>query len=176
MSCRKTVRRRHPPREAITQAMGIFAHHQVVTSATGSPSAGRIVRTLIGTSEFVADTADVDRDLRRLFSTSVPAMRPIIRGPLRTLKPRVAMLPRPWPPWAWQMAQASASGGVGRGCPGRLNRRDHLLYLLLGRLTVADHRLLHLQRRVFRPPAVRRRPTPRSPRRAPGRAAASTAD
>ena len=62
----------------------------------------------------------------------------------------MAIAPSPCPPWAWQIAQASASAASALGLPGEPQEpRHHLLHLLLARVPVPDDRLLDLERGVL---------------------------
>src|SRR5690349_9330323 len=71
----------------------------------------------------VADACRLHQDLRRVFldeNAGEPSDHTSL--PLLTRYPRVESLPSR-PPWAWQIAQASASAASVEGTPASLNSR-----------------------------------------------------
>src|SRR5439155_1637942 len=73
--------------------------------------------------ELVGDAADVHQHLRRVLRGEPPSESADQTSlPLSTRKPFVESAPS-LEPWAWQIAQASASAASGAGSPGRACRR-----------------------------------------------------
>src|SRR5258706_15983775 len=103
--------------------MRVLAHHEMREQGHVLPGHGQVVEGAHRHLDFVADSARLDQDLRRIFfeeharqsadHTSLPRF---------TRKPRVESLPRR-PPWAWQIAQASASAASQEGTPASLRSR-----------------------------------------------------
>src|SRR5258705_2695817 len=108
--------------EAIEQ-MRIFAHDQMREQGHVLPGHGQVVEGAHRHLDFVADSGRLDQDLGRIFfeeHARQPADHTSL--PRFTRKPRVESLPRR-PPWAWQIAQASASAASEEGTPASLRSR-----------------------------------------------------
>src|SRR5690606_11217583 len=73
--------------------------------------------------ELVGDTAHVDEHLRRMLADEPAGDAPDhTRRPRFMRRPAAEMAPS-CAPWAWQIAQASASAASEAGSPGRARRR-----------------------------------------------------
>src|SRR5260221_13888536 len=109
--------------EAVEQ-MGIFAHDEV--GEQGDALAGRrqVVEGAHRHLDLVADSGRLDQDLRRVFLEEHAGEPPDHTSlPRFTRNPRVGIAPRPWPPCAWQIAQARASAASAEGAPASPSRR-----------------------------------------------------
>src|SRR6267143_651408 len=109
-------------REAV-QRVRVLAHHEMREQAHGLASRRQLVEGTHRHVELVGDAADVHQHLRRMLRGEPPG-EPAdqMSLPLRTRKPFVESAPS-LAPWAWQIAQASASAASGAGSPGRASRR-----------------------------------------------------
>src|SRR5947207_121595 len=109
-------------REAV-QRVRVLAHHEMREQAHGLAGRRQLVEGAHRHVELVGDAADVHQHLRRVLRREPPGQPADQTSlPLRTRKPFVESAPS-LPPWAWQIAQASASAASGAGSPGRASRR-----------------------------------------------------
>src|SRR2546421_5444176 len=98
--------------------MRILAHDEVREQGDRLAGRGQVVESAHRHLDFVADSARFHQDLRRVFLEKDAGEPPDHTSlPLFTRNPRVGIAPRPCPPCAWQMAQASASAASAGGAP-----------------------------------------------------------
>src|SRR6185369_15870110 len=104
--------------------MRVFAHDEVREERHGLADARQVVERAHGHVDLVSHAGGHHDELGRIL------LRELARDaaeheslPRFTRRPRVTMAPRPSPPWAWQMAHASASAASGLGTPGSLSNR-----------------------------------------------------
>src|SRR2546430_1597139 len=103
--------------EAVEQ-MRILAHDEVGEQGDALAGCGQVVESAHRHLDLVADSARFHHDLRRVFLEKDAGEPPDHTSlPLFTRNPRVGIAPRPCPPCAWQMAQASASAASAEGAP-----------------------------------------------------------
>ena len=137
--------------EAVQQ-MRILAHQQMGVQRDLRAGRGQLVEGAHRHVDLVADALHVDQHLRRMLlengaRTGGRSHEPPVAHPNTR---RWQALPRPCPPCAWQIAHASASAASALGSPGSCSsRRTISCTCSLRGVAIADHRLLHLQRRVF---------------------------
>ena len=134
--------------EEAVELVRVLAHDEMREQRHVRPGRRQLVERAHRHVELVAHAMHVDHDLRRLLRDELAGEPPDHTSlPWCTRKPAVATRPRPCPPCAWQIAQASASAAsAARRSGEREQALDHLLHLFLSRVSVADHRLLHLER------------------------------
>src|SRR5256885_1127947 len=109
-------------REAVRRVR-VLGHHEMREQAHGLAGCRQLLEGAHGHVELVGDSADVHQPWRRVLRGEPPG-EPADQTslPLRTRKPFVESAPS-LEPWAWQIAQASASAASGAGSPGRASRR-----------------------------------------------------
>ena len=186
--------RRSVSRAEAEEKMRILAHDEMREQRDLVAHIGQVVERAHRHVDLVGDALDVEQNLRRiLFDERAGEASYHGRGSMRTGALSHALIQqaaaahavatpgacraKPSPPCAWQIAHASASAASLAGAAVSASRRFTIsCTCCLGGLAVADDRLLDLQRRVLDDRNVGDAPPPRSPHRAPARAAASTAD